>query len=350
MARTTSWDPFVIWIVDTSSPPSERSGTPEDYIGKNTSLLNRSIPYPPPPAIALRNTSDQPIPIHYNQHVVLQCLTTGLVSPVMIIRKVEKASTIVGGARCTFDDPQIPAGGGEFGDEALGDPVSQLHKIALQIVHDPTQAVSHRQANHQQPPSGTTMWTMPRSVQPATYLACLNDMVGMHKTTEPRKLVTPPSPSVSSSSTSSFYRSSWDMDVVTSQEGGKVVRKRRVSSDYSSPPLSSSSSDTHQDPMIRRRVNSLSDDAFSFGGQQHQVLNRGRSHSISIAQEAMSRRGRRMSLSSSGPNSNNNQGGPSHAAGMGTFWSEDVSDAAVWTIVGTGKERERQRICHTMKK
>ncbi|KAG1250060.1 hypothetical protein G6F68_013007 [Rhizopus microsporus] len=88
----------------------------------------------------------------------------------MIIRKVDRASTVVGGAR---DD--VSGSGGEFGDEVLGDPVSQLHKIALQIVQDP------KMSGMQSPDP-----RMPRTSQPVTYLACLNDMVGMHKTKEAR--------------------------------------------------------------------------------------------------------------------------------------------------------------------
>ncbi|CEI88452.1 hypothetical protein RMCBS344292_02842 [Rhizopus microsporus] len=206
VARTTSWDPFIIWIVDTSRSPGEpveESDTPEDYIGLN--VLSRSTPYPPPPAIALKNKTSQLIPIHYNQHIVLQCLTTGLVSPVMVIRKVDRASTVVGGARCTDD---LTGGGGEFGDEVLGDPVSQLHKIALQIVQDPSSA--------QQQSLQDMM--MPRTSQPVTYLACLNDMVGMHKTTEGRKPVT-------GSVTKPLNSQAWDENFsndlfdITSQEG-----------------------------------------------------------------------------------------------------------------------------------
>jgi hypothetical protein len=198
VARTTSWDPFIIWIVDTQQQQNDSEPPLHGH-------------YPPPPAIALKNKTGQLIPIHYNQHVVLQCLTTGLVSPVMMIRKVDKASTVVGGATRNDDE------------EVLGDPVSQLHKVALQIVQ-----------------------------QQRTYLACLNDMVGMHKTTEPRHPV-----------------------VVTSAEGGKIVRKRRVSTD--------------QDYYAARKS------------------------SISSTESGRS-------------------------TTMGACWQEDVSDAAVWTIVGTESE------------
>ncbi|KAG2228214.1 hypothetical protein INT45_011006, partial [Circinella minor] len=267
VARTTSWDPFVIWIVDTTRTPNndiqQENESPEDYIGHNVQINNnRNVNYPPPPAIALKNTTDQPIAIHYNQHIVLQCLTTGLVSPVMIIRKVDKASTVVGGARAPMDQPA----GGEFGDEMLGDPVSQLHKVALQIVQDPSQAVNHhqqQQQHQQQHGFGTTPsmdpllnhqhqqgvdigvgglnnnsnnnshlndgWMLPKSQHPITYLACLNDMVGMHKTVERRKPVM-----------------SWE-DITSQEASGKVVRKRRVSTDQIGD----------MEHMFRRRNNTL---------------------------------------------------------------------------------------------
>ncbi|KAI9283288.1 hypothetical protein BY458DRAFT_543572 [Sporodiniella umbellata] len=243
VARMNSWDPFVIWIVDPSSPQET-----------DPSL------YPPPPAIALKNKTGEPVPIHYNQPVVLQCLTTGLVSPVMVIRKVDRASTVVGGAQ------------EETGEEVLGDPVSQLHKIALQIVQDPGECAH-------------------------TYLACLNDIVGMHKTTLARKPV----------------HKVWDesgFDVITSQEGGKVVRKRRVSMDPH-PPESLMSSMSLSDPPTL--------DPY----RRHEESDLSRKSSLSSSASSTPSLARRSSSASTMMNQ------------LGAFWTEDVSDAAVWTIVGT---------------
>lgn len=349
VARTTCWDPFVIWVVDTTRSPSDakESDTPEDFIGRNA--YTRNIPYPPPPAIALKNKTSQLIPIHYNQHVVLQCLTTGLVSPVMIIRKVDKASTVVGGAQST-DDLNL-MGGGEYGDEVLGDPVSQLHKVALQIVQDPQQQPKQQPDASSYFGSTATAPQMPRTCHPVTYLACLNDMVGMHKTTDARKPIVPavaaPKPnstSTSSSSHTSNLMHPWDdvdamFDITSQEAGGKIVRKRRVSTDPSSAMDTAAklfdTSDILHDP--RRRVNSLNDDytfyhniappAISRSQQQHH-------HEIS----------RKSSISSNGSTSttaNNGTGGRRASVqnqglnGLGAYWHEDVSDAAVWTIVGT---------------
>lgn len=269
VARTGSWDPFVIWIVDTA-----RATAAPDMVLPPPPPARKHHPtnphYPPPPAIALQTNTDEPLAIHYNQAVVLQCVTTGLVSPVMVIRKVDKGSMVLGGNRTSEQ------GGGECGDEALGDPVSQLHKVAFQIVQDPMFAsFNNDNSQHHHLNSSKNEWILPQSSQPVTYLACLNDVVGMHKTTTPRTWIGP---------------SGWNNVVVVEEEKEKIIRKRRVSCDVvKPPPLSASFSTKLQQINQRRRVNSLSD-----------VTTR-----------------------------------HSNAVDNGACWTEDVSDAAVWTIVGT---------------
>jgi hypothetical protein len=232
VSRTGVWDPFVIWIVDTSCSPNTANRPKHNPLNPN---------YPPPPAIALQTSST--LAIHYNQPVVLQCVTTGLVSPVMIIRKVDKQSLVLGGNR--VDNP-IGSLGGECSDETLGDPVSQLHKVAFQIVQDP----SFHQGNMKQNIAGH--WKIPQSSHPVTYLACLNDVVGMHKTTSTRHLV---------------------------------------------PQCQENTfSEIAQDPMVRR---------LSTG----EIKRRG---SLGKGSSALDPTGLE-----------------------GACWTEDVSDAAVWTIVGT---------------
>ncbi|KAI8371630.1 uncharacterized protein BYT42DRAFT_548465 [Radiomyces spectabilis] len=329
VARTGCWDPFVIWIVDTSRSPDAANMTPRTHASTNPH-------YPPPPAIALQTNGQQPLAIHYNQSVVLQCVTTGLVSPVMVIRKVNKGSMVLGGNHM---DNLSGSTGGECGDEALGDPVSQLHKVAFQIVQDPS--IAHNNKANYNPltaaASGLPLgeWTLPQSSQPATYLACLNDVVGMHKTTAPRTFLTsrpvPPSPAPPSSSstpldhmTTPTLASSWPdndcllssefmanelMCSVVSQEGnGKVVRKRRVSCDIAKP-MSLPAKLQSQSKNNRRRVNSLND---------------------VLPTKSEARRGSTASLDRRG--SMNSETGQQND---GACWTEDVSDAAVWTIVGT---------------
>ncbi|KAI9251876.1 hypothetical protein BDA99DRAFT_444294 [Phascolomyces articulosus] len=270
VARTGSWDPFVIWIVDTSRAP-DITAMPRKHHPTNPN-------YPPPPAIALQTDShQQPLAIHYNQAVVLQCVSTGLVSPVMVIRKVDKGSMVLGGNRM---EDLSGTTGGECGDESLGDPVSQLHKIAFQIVQDPSIAHNNKASfraspfDHQQ--SMTTQeWTLPQSCQPITYLACLNDVVGMHKTTTTR----------------TFIAQRPQLPVKPMSLPAKLQQQSGVMA-------------------ARRRVNSLNDvSAVPTGGR------RGSTSSV------LDRRG--------STDSNNGQ------QADGACWTEDVSDAAVWTIVGT---------------
>ncbi|KAI7879594.1 beta-trefoil [Lichtheimia hyalospora FSU 10163] len=264
VARTGSWDPFVIWIVDTSRAPDMTATTSRKHHPNNPN-------YPPPPAIALQTDPAQhPLAIHYNQAVVLQCVSTGLVSPVMVIRKVDKGSMVLGGNHL---DDLSGTTGGECGDESLGDPVSQLHKIAFQIVQDPSIAHSNKAGFHPHNMDPSTManeWTLPQSCQPITYLACLNDVVGMHKTTTQRMF-------------------------------------RRVSCDVVKPmslPAKLQNMSQH-----RRRVNSLNDVP---------ALHHRRGSTSAL----LDRRGSTDSTSS-------------NSLSDGACWTEDVSDAAVWTIVGT---------------
>jgi hypothetical protein len=304
VARTGSWDPFVIWIVDTTrSPDTTSMPRPNQHHPNNPN-------FPPPPAIALQTPSSaqQPIAIHYNQPVVLQCVTTGLVSPVMVIRKVDKGSMVLGGNR--MDDLSGKTGG-ECGDETLGDPVSQLHKVAFQIVQDPTfshhnKARYQQQQQQQQQPQPqrqqtTSNYKIPQSCHPVTYLACLNDVVGMHKTTYSRdlipscqstKLETSPTSSSSSTASSTTTTTNWtDLMQVTE---GKLFETCEPVVDTTKPSSLG---------KARRRMSSIS---------------------------STETKGRRGSLADRRGNSISDSSGLE-----GACWTEDVSDAAVWTIVGT---------------
>ncbi|KAI9021480.1 hypothetical protein CLU79DRAFT_753513 [Phycomyces nitens] len=277
VARTGSWDPFVIWIADTGR-------TQEQSPRHSPSLPGM----PPPPAIALQLQTNQPTAILYNQAVVLQCATTGLVSPVMVIRKADRGSLVQGGNRV-----MRPCGaGGECGDEALGDPVSQLHKVAFQIVQDPLR---------QTPPvDACPEWSLPFSTDPITYLACLSEVVGMHRTTAPRTLLP-------------FTGTAWPygydlLSSAVSEENGRIVRKRRVSCDVTKPVTLPAKFQSAMSAKNRRRVNSLND-------ALPDTTQRRGSQSASVG----NRRPSTEALQ-------NIDGG---------CWTEDVSDAAIWTIVGT---------------
>ncbi|KAI8138007.1 hypothetical protein BJV82DRAFT_583229 [Fennellomyces sp. T-0311] len=311
IARTGSWDPFIIWLVDTTWVPQHHereSNSPDEYIGSGASTLRNDIPYPPPPAIAAKNKTGQPLAVHYNQHIVLQCLTTGLVSPVMIIRKIDRASTVVGGANSKYyshyrSTEPSPSGtsGGEYGDEILGDPVSQLHKVALQIVQDPSSRLQENDI-----PLQNDM--LPRVNRPVTYLACLNDMVGMHRSAHERKPIRPePATNIDSDSASS-----------------RAATRRRIAStgnvsDYYygiNPP-------TQQSQQPSQSMYST----INFQGASEEY------HQQHPQQQMVGKRSRSVSAIDQG-----NDDMPALNASwseLGAYWSEDVSDSAVWTIVGT---------------
>jgi len=151
IARTASWDPFVMYIVDVNKPSGGIDTPPPPPIQPD-------YPSPPPNAIPFTNNGSQ-IPIYYNQTVVLQCLVSGVVSPVLIIRKVDHQTTVVGGglqegAKGVVDHYCAPG-------EVCGDPVSQLHKIAFEVF-DTTKGM---------PEPGTPGQT-------GAFLSCMGEKVG----------------------------------------------------------------------------------------------------------------------------------------------------------------------------
>jgi hypothetical protein len=171
VAKMSSWDPFVIYLVD----PTKSSDASTD------SDLPPPVPgYPPPPSNALPcgPQGSAATPIYYNQPVVLQCLHTAVVSPIMVIRRVDKGTTVMGGSQA----PPGPHGAPNANREAPGDPVSQLHKIALEVLEDP---------NAPAPVAGArgAMGEMLPPGQSGPFLACLNESVGMRKPDEPRRWV-----------------------------------------------------------------------------------------------------------------------------------------------------------------
>lgn len=247
VTRSTSWDPFLIWIVDLSRPP----GSP---LPPSLKHHPENPQYPPPPAVAIQ-APYQPMALHYNQPIVLQCVSTGLVSPIMVIRRVDKGSKVVGGNQ--VQDLSFPTGG-EYGDEALGDPVSQLHKVSFQIVQDLTPAQYNKTTFQPQVFPPMSEWTLPQRSHQVSYLACMNDVVGIHRVNEEREIIC-----------------------------SDPARKRRLSYQHTTPCKNS-----RLLLRRRRRVNSLNDALLTRHDAGRQELN-------------------------------------------GDCWTEDVSDAAVWTLVGT---------------
>ncbi|KAJ2285167.1 hypothetical protein IWW55_007337, partial [Coemansia sp. RSA 2706] len=107
-----------------------------------------------------------PIPILYNQPVILQCVSTGMCSPVLTLRKVEKGSVAVGAFY-----------GRDASRDVLGDPVSQLHKVAFEVrvqTRDELPAVTVT-------PAGL-------NTRVGSYLTCMGDIVGLNATCDGRQI------------------------------------------------------------------------------------------------------------------------------------------------------------------
>ncbi|KAF9179569.1 hypothetical protein BGZ51_003348 [Haplosporangium sp. Z 767] len=342
VARTGGWDPFVVWIV---SPGQTRTETLQEH-------SQRHPGFPPPPAIAINSPPENgpQTPIHYNQPIVLQCLSTGLVSPVMVIRKVDKGSMVLGGGSSGHASA-------EYDQEAIGDPVSQLHKVAFQITG-------------QSPP------TAPFSsakLQQGTYLACLGDVVGMQRANEGKRYLPDPKarahsptsndaavaagspfamdivPEMPESSGLETHKPDWSASssekaVVMTADGQKVERKRRVSSSalIKSSSLAAvgngSASAKAAAAKARRRVNSMS--------VTQAEAQRIRAHALAnnhqYVNSALPPYGNTSGASPNGIEPKE-KASKENAKGMAnqqqrrntSVWTEDVTDAAVWTIVGT---------------
>lgn len=247
-------------------------------------------PSPPPNAIPFTNNGSQ-IPIYYNQTVVLQCLTSGVVSPVLIIRKVDHQTTVVGGglqegAKGIADHYCSPG-------EVCGDPVSQLHKIAFEV-YDPNKGL---------PEPGTPGVT-------GAFLSCMGEKVNTYRPIDGRQWNTsqgnganspvlpasPISPTAGPSSANEYFSHPGKIDsapaspsaseFLPSNDGGRVMKKKRSTS--------------------------------SAGGIAKPVG-----------------KGRRRP-SSAGSVSSRRGGASDAGASSGALWQVDIGETSVWTIVGTG--------------
>lgn len=271
-----------MYIVDVNKPAGGIDAPPPPP-------LQPDYPSPPPNAISFTNNGSQ-IPIYYNQTVVLQCLTSGVVSPVLIIRKVDHQTTVVGGglqegAKGVADHYCSPG-------EVCGDPVSQLHKIAFEV-YDGSKGM---------PEPGTPGLT-------GAFLSCMGEKVNTYRPIDGRQWNSSQVPGSSSPGMPGSPISSTPV----SSGGSEYFGHGTADSAPASPSAASDFLSNDGGRVKKKRSTS------SAGGITKSVGVKGRRRPSS-AGSVSSRRG---SSSDSG-------------ASSGALWQVDIGETSVWTIVGTG--------------
>ncbi|KZT10953.1 LAG1-DNAbind-domain-containing protein [Laetiporus sulphureus 93-53] len=291
IARTASWDPFIMYIVDVNKPAGGVDSPPPPP-------LQPEYPSPPPNAIPFTNNGSQ-IPVYYNQTVVLQCLTSGVVSPVLIIRKVDHQTIVVGGglqegAKGIADHYCAPG-------EVCGDPVSQLHKIAFEV-YDPSRG----------PPEAGTPG------QSGAFLSCMGEKVNTYRPVDGR---------IWNAAPGGMSRETGSPLATPGSPDGSTPTSTPGSTDYFGSG-SLSSTPTSPDPT----------DFPSNDGGRVKKGKRGSSSTGGITKPS-SQKGRRRPTSAGSAGSSRR---PSHAessASSGALWQVDIGETSVWTIVGTDQIR-----------
>ncbi|KAF7306055.1 J-kappa-recombination signal binding protein [Mycena chlorophos] len=288
IARTASWDPFVMYIVDINKPAGGIDAPPPpppqpDY------------PSPPPNAIPFSNNGSQ-IPIYYNQTVVLQCLTSGVVSPVLIIRKVDHQTTVVGGglvegAKGVADHYCAPG-------EVCGDPVSQLHKIAFEV-YDPARGL---------PEPGTPGTS-------GAFLSCMGEKVNTYRPIDGRQWN-----GVGNGSNSPSMPASPLSSGPASAAGSEYFPHSATTGSAPTSPSASPDFLSNDGGRVKKKRGSTSAGGISPINKNGQKNRRRPSSAGSVTS---TRRG------------SSSDGG----ASSGALWQVDIGETSVWTIVGTDQVR-----------
>ena len=258
------------------------------------------FPSPPPNAIPFTNNGSQ-IPVYYNQTVVLQCLTSGVVSPVLIIRKVDHATTVVGGglqegAKGIADHYCTPG-------EVCGDPVSQLHKIAFEVYDSAKSA----------PEPGTPGVS-------GAFLSCMGEKVNTYRPVEGRQWnssitqnveADSPTAAPDSPSASTPVTGNGPSDYFGGSNGSGSVPNSPIPADFPS----------NDGGKVRKGKRGSS----SAGGLTKPASQKGRRRPTSAG-------------SAGGSVTSSRRGSSSDSsASSGALWQVDIGETSVWTIVGVGE-------------
>ncbi|WWD18456.1 hypothetical protein CI109_102908 [Kwoniella shandongensis] len=114
-ADANTWESFILWLVDPNKQGGPGLGPPPHP------------DWPNPPANIIAPSLLAPA-IRYNSTVVLQSLQTGVISPVLVIRRIDSEADAVGMDGHVSESPtSLPPG------ELAGDLVSQLQKVAFEL-------------------------------------------------------------------------------------------------------------------------------------------------------------------------------------------------------------------------
>ncbi|KIO25904.1 hypothetical protein M407DRAFT_243913 [Tulasnella calospora MUT 4182] len=297
IAKTACWDSFVIYIVDVNKQTDPNAVPPPPP--------HPEYPSPPPNAIPYNtNGAHMYTPIYYNQTVVLQCLISGVVSPVLIIRKVDHGTIAVGGglADGVKGVPNHYCAPGEV----CGDPVSQLHKIALEV-YEPAKAGSATTMDPNHP--GTS----------GSFLSCMGERVNTYRPSEDRQWNGHHGGDSSSGTPSPSLPGSPIQSPISAGANGVP--------DYFGAMGGGSGAST---PGMDYPVS-------SDGGRVRPSRQQKRSSLNLPATKGGSAKNRRRVNSASG--SRDEEGGKKSTASSGALWSVNIGETAIWTVVGTDQVR-----------
>lgn len=259
----------MLYVVDVNKPQGAVDASPPpppfpDY------------PSPPPNAINLEIASQTSV--HYNQTVVLQCLTSGVVSPILIIRRVDHATIAVGGGKA---DAVKSSNAYCVNGEVCGDAVSQLHKIGFEV-YDPKM----------QTPAAEDTGSS------GVFLSCMGEKVNTFVPLEGRM---------------------WNPV--------SLPRKARSASPPASPSLLSGGS---RQGVVSRSASPPAEQSFSSGGRVTKTRRAAASASVNAGPAVNRGRRRAGSAGTAAPVAND------VATLAGATWQVDIGETSVWTIVGTG--------------
>lgn len=223
---------------------------------------------------------------------MLQCLTSGVVSPILIMRKVDHQTTVVGGgaqegSKSVNDSCCVPG-------ETWGDPVSQLAKVAFEVYD----------ARKSMPEPGTPGLS-------GAFLSCMGEKVNTYRPVDGRQWT----PRYTDSPLQSPVMSQSPVSIATSasySSMGDYFGPTGIPSMPGSPDLEYPTNDGGR---VRKGKRSTS----SAGG---------------IVKATGSKSSRRR------PNSAGSMGGrpgDAHNPSSGAQWQVDIGETSVWTIVGVGE-------------